>query len=85
MNMAEFDRWRNAWGAAMAEAGYPAVSLESVLDPDGVSYAWAVAWADDSEHDAWEAAHKAFVTVDALRPEWVRPSFALAERLAGRR
>lgn len=82
--------WVKAWEAAMAEAGYPKARLDPFMAGDDTwTYAWLSdldAWAADGEfeHEAWVAAHRAFLTVDALRPECVEPSMKLQEMLAER-
>jgi hypothetical protein len=72
-----FSVWSKAWLAAMAEADYPNAYL--VPGNDEHDYAWhhdvdrfymQEQWLPEDEV-GWHVAHRAFVLVDHLRPDFI--------------
>lgn len=85
-----FSAWAEAWCAAMAEAGYPHAYLvpgntehDYAWNPDVDRFYELLVQEDWTEHDklGWNAAHRAFVLVDQLRPDFILPSPQLANLL----
>jgi hypothetical protein len=77
--LAEF-RWKHAYEAAMAEAGYSRARMH----PEGNwgTYTWTTGTEDSPwDHSDWEAGMKAQVLVDKLRPNHIQPSIALQRML----
>ena len=88
--MNDFATWMHAWCGAMRDCGYPNAQLSPCILAEGCSYTWMhdvnmvadpARWGE-MDRAAWDVAHDCFVAVDALRPAFVAPSEALAERLA---
>ena len=78
--------WIKAWEAAMAEGGYPKARIDPIMEDEGMSYGWMSDLDEfiegrDQDTVAWEYAHVAFMLVDHLRPDWVRPSLILQQML----
>jgi len=81
--------WIVAWEAAMAEVGYPKARIDPIAEPDCWSYGWMsdldkfIEGQEQTEGE-WDTAHVAFLLVDHLRPEWVKPSLILQQMLEQR-
>ena len=93
-NPNSFAAWRAGWGVAMTLQGYPACNLEYVFetldDERRITYTWT--WDQDelnkaflqggevpSNHEAWVAAHVAFLIVEPMRPRYIEASPALQQ------
>jgi len=80
-------RWRDAWFAAMAEAGYPYARIVGPYQngweawPDGT---WCAHTHDDPERErGWNAGMRAWVFVETLRPWWVEQTPLVGMIMAG--
>lgn len=77
--------WHDAWHESMVEQGYPHAVLQ--LEPLRFSYRWT--WVHDNtqpgEHSrlGWEAAHRALLAAEPLRPVDVPESPALERFKSG--
>lgn len=60
-------RWKRAWEAAMAEAGYPGSRLH--FNPPGTDHRWIWTTGADESHGSWQAGIRAFVLTDHFRAE----------------
>jgi hypothetical protein len=89
-------RWMRAWETQMAEAGWSHARLSLHRTPEGalledtiVTYTWCydidatMAGTPGAPQEAWDAAHRAFVAIEYLRPAIVQPSIMLMMMLSG--